>query len=193
MHGEIKATPKNGQEKLSNGLDKLVYSLLDFWRWSLSDLMTNATRGILAEFIVATALGIDLSTPRTEWDVYDLITKSGLKIEVKSSAYIQSWAQAKYSDISFSIKPTKAWDENTRMYTGESKRRADVYVFCHLKHKDQKTIDPLKMEQWDFFVVPTKVLDIHFGRKNRLSLSALKGLVNSLPYHLLAEKIEAEN
>jgi hypothetical protein len=31
-----------------------------------------------------------------------------------------------------------------------------VYVFCHLKHKDQHTIDPLKLEQWDFYVLLIK-------------------------------------
>ena len=66
--------------------------LKHFWEWSASDLMSNATRGILAEFLVAAAIG-QSGGVRSEWDAYDLQTTSGLKLEVKSSAYLQSWRQ----------------------------------------------------------------------------------------------------
>ena len=46
---------KTGDEKLTSGEKELDFSLLDFWRWSVSDILSNATRGILAEFIVAKA------------------------------------------------------------------------------------------------------------------------------------------
>ena len=36
------------------GLDATV---ADFWRWAFSDLRDNTTRGILAEFLVAKAVG----------------------------------------------------------------------------------------------------------------------------------------
>ena len=54
--------------------------------------MDNTARGTLAEFLVAAALGL-LDTPRLEWDSYDLKTRTGVTIEVKSAAYIQSWKQ----------------------------------------------------------------------------------------------------
>lgn len=73
----------------------LPHTLLDFWKWNSSDLLSNATRGRLAEFIVATATGVDLNKPREEWVTYDLTTPEGIKIEVKSSAYIQTWEQTK--------------------------------------------------------------------------------------------------
>ena len=56
-------------------------TLLDFWSWSASDLVSNATRGRLAEFIVANALGVE-SGIREEWAAYDLATATGIKIEV---------------------------------------------------------------------------------------------------------------
>jgi len=43
----------------------------------------------LAEYLVATVLGLNQGV-RNEWDAYDLETEAGLKIEVKSAAYIQS-------------------------------------------------------------------------------------------------------
>lgn len=100
-----------------------------FWRWAYSDFLSNALRGVLAEFIVAQALGGD-SRPRTEWDAYDLITKDGLKIEVKSSAYLQSWQQHRPSTIRFDIGLKRGWDAATNVYASEAGRAADVYVFC---------------------------------------------------------------
>jgi len=42
---EIKATVKSGSEPLSYHHQKLNFTLLDFWRWSVSDILSNATRG----------------------------------------------------------------------------------------------------------------------------------------------------
>lgn len=42
----------------------LPASIKDFWAWSMSRLIADGPRGDLAEFIVNTALGIDMS--RTE-------------------------------------------------------------------------------------------------------------------------------
>jgi hypothetical protein len=66
---------KAGRETFrENGRD-LGPTLLDFWRWSLSDLVSNATRGLIAEFIVANALGISTTDRvRDEWGAFDLQT-----------------------------------------------------------------------------------------------------------------------
>lgn len=39
----------------------LAANVLGFWQWSSSDLLMNTMRGMLAEYIVALACGIDLS------------------------------------------------------------------------------------------------------------------------------------
>ena len=91
---------KTGSEPFHNNGTKLSFSLLDFWQWYASDLLNNSTRGILAEYLVTKA--IDSSDkPRKEWDTYDVLTKEGLKIEVKSASYIQSWDQKDFSKIAF--------------------------------------------------------------------------------------------
>lgn len=144
--------------------------------------MSNATRGRFAEFVVGTAIGLNPLNLRDEWDAYDLTTEDGVKIEVKSAAYIQSWNQKSFSKISFSIKPTKYWDAETNMHRGDSKRHADLYVFCLLKHKDQHTIDPLKMEQWDFYVLPTFCLDNYERSNSSITLNSLKKLSEPVTY-----------
>ena len=105
---QIALTQKTGEEALTNNGFKTPYNLLDFWRWSVSDILSNATRGRLAEFIVGTAMNINNEIVRKEWDAYDLKTKDGIKIEVKSSSYIQTWSQKKFSNIIFSIKSSRA-------------------------------------------------------------------------------------
>lgn len=80
--------------------DRLLdFDVYGFWRWRCSDLVSNATRGVLAEYIVAKALGVAEGV-REEWASYDLTTPGGTRIEVKSAAYIQSWHQETFSDIS---------------------------------------------------------------------------------------------
>jgi hypothetical protein len=112
---------------------------------------------------------------RYEWDAYDLNMRGGLKIEVKSSSYWQSWDQNGLSKISFGIQPTRAW-ESTNKRGRKCRRQADVYVFCVLAHKEEKNLDPLNMDQWDFYVLPTKVLDDELGEQKTLALGSLLSL-----------------
>jgi hypothetical protein len=76
---------KSGTERFHRNGAQLGFDLLSFWQWSSSDLVNNVLRGRLAEYIVAQDLGVAGGT-RTEWDAYDLQTKSGIKVEVKSAA-----------------------------------------------------------------------------------------------------------
>jgi len=185
---QIKATPKTGQEAISNNGVDTRYTLMDFWRWSVSDILSNATRGRFAEFIVGTAVGLDPKNLRDEWDAYDLTADNGIKIEVKSAAYIQSWYQKKLSTISFSIRPARYWDAETNI-EGETKRHADVYVFCHLKHQDKETIDPLQMEQWDFYILPTYRLDNYKRSQSSITINSLKKLTEPRKYSELRDEI----
>ena len=140
----------------------------EFLAWAYGDLLTNTTRGALAEYIVATALGLD-ETKRREWDQYDL--KMGdVGIEVKSAAYVQSWEQTGPSVISFDIGPTTGWDAGTNTYAATPGRSADVYVFCLLNGTDPQQVNPLDVEQWTFYVLPTSVLNrkVPFQRTIRL-------------------------
>lgn len=144
----------------------------------MSGLVDNTTRGVLAEFIVARAVGAPTVGARDPWATFDLETPEGVKIEVKSSSYVQSWAQDRLSDINFGIAPSYAWDPEIGDFEGEPKRHADVYVFALLAHKNQSTIDPMDLDQWEFYVLPTAVLDKDFGSQKRITLKALKELTS---------------
>jgi hypothetical protein len=164
----------SGTEELHDDGAGVGTTVLDFWRWSGSNLVSNAFRGGLAEFIVASALGA-ADDVRGEWEAWDLLTKDGLRVEIKASAYIQSWAQKRLSTPRFSIGRAIAWDPETDTWGNETKRHADVYVFCLHAHKEQESLDPLDLSQWRFFVLSTAVLD-GLGDQKSLGLGTLRKL-----------------
>lgn len=180
---------KSGSECLKNEGKELNYSLLDFWRWSVSDILSNATRGRFAEFVVATACGINIHNVRDEWSAYDLTTPENIKIEVKSAAYIQSWHQKAYSAISFSTRPAREWDVVTNKFSLTSRRHADIYVFCLLIHMDKSTIDPLNMDQWEFYVVLTTELNNYTRSRYSIGLKSLQMLTSAISYNDLHRAI----
>ena len=179
-----------------NGTEPIIGTehlrLKHFWEWSASDLMSNATRGILAEFLVAAAIGKSDGV-RSEWDAFDLQTTSGLKLEVKSSAYLQSWYQRDLSKITFSIPPTRAWNAETNRYALKAQRQADVYVFALLHHKEQDTINPLDLSQWTFFVVSRKRLECVGPKRKSVGLAQLLKIRPRVSaFHELPAAIERE-
>lgn len=187
---KIHASLKSGSETLSHEGKPLPYDLINFWRWSVSDLLSNATRGRFAEYVVATATGVDLQLPRDEWAAFDLITPDGIKIEVKSSAYIQSWHQKELSKISFSTKAAYVWDSETNTQATVASRSADVYVFCLLHHDNKQTCDPLNLDHWEFYVVATKDLNSYTRSVSSITLNSLKKLTRTISYDQLSEEVK---
>ena len=159
---------KTGEEAIS-GTD---CTLLDFWQWAYSSVMDNTERGIFAEWLVARALGADRGV-RTEWDKYDICTAEGIRVEVKSSGYLQTWSQKHLSRIVFSIPKTHGWNGEEAVFDPESKRQSDIYVFCVHHHRMKDTVNPLDVTQWSFYVLPTRQLDRILGNQRTISLSGL--------------------
>lgn len=188
--GRVVTTKKTGNEPFTFNDKDLPINVLSFWQWSNSELLGNALRGVLAEYIVASALDC-LDSLRVEWDAYDLLTQTDIKVEVKSSSYLQSWQQTDYSKISFDIKPTQLFG---KVDNNPLKRQANVYVFCLLAHKDKATVDPLDLNQWEFYVVRTATLDKDLGNQKTLSLSRLKKVEHKkVNYAELRQAVETAN
>ena len=189
--GPLRVTPRRPNDPFHASGKLLGFVLEDFWKWSVSDLVSNATRGIVAEFIVAKALGISTAGVRDEWAPYDLTTQSGLKVEVKSAAYLQSWNQKQLSPIQFTVRKTAPWNSETYAVIEEPKRQADVYVFAILAHKNKSTIDPLDVTQWAFYVLPTSVLDARTRSQHSITLNTLGKLTKGpVDYFHLREAVE---
>ncbi|MEM9568169.1 MAG: hypothetical protein AAF974_07655 [Cyanobacteria bacterium P01_E01_bin.34] len=170
--GAIEAERKTGSEPFCSQSSSIGFDLLSFWQWSSSDLIGNALRGVLAEYIVALALGCG-SGVRREWDSYDLTSPLGIKVEVKSAAYIQSWSQTELSSIQFGIQPTRSWNAEANSYSSARQRHADVYVFCIMTCRDKLNADPLNLDNWDFYCMSTAVLNSTVGPQKTIRLSRL--------------------
>lgn len=171
--GEVYQVPvRTGDESVAEGA-----TLRDFWRWMGSDLVSNTTRGVFAEFLVAHALEA-ADGVREEWAPYDVATREtrAIKIEVKTSACLQYWSQKARSVPRFDVAPKKAWDPATGRYSGELGRWSDVYVFCFHHHEDKATLEPLDLSQWTFFVLSSRVLDARAGGRKSIGLNGLKEL-----------------
>lgn len=126
-------------------------TVLDFWRWAFSDLRVNVARGVYAEWLVGRALGC-VEAVRREWDEFDLVTPDGIRVEVKSAAYLQAWEQPTHSTIRFSRLSGQPNDEDQGTARAVREYRADVFVFAVLATRDHDLLDPLDVSQWQFWV-----------------------------------------
>lgn len=168
-------TRQTGREPFTFKGENTGDQLLSFWQWSSSNLLDNALRGVLAEYIVGTALNATDGV-RVEWDAYDFHIPDGPRVEVKSSAYLQTWKQKAYSTISFDIAPKRTYDYETNAYSSDSLRNADVYVFCLFTHRELASANPLQLDQWEFYCINSSRLNDELGPQKRLSLSRLLAL-----------------
>lgn len=159
-------TSLRGAEPLFDGC------VSDFWRWALGDLRMNNARGWFAEYLVAQAVG-DPRPGRTEWGSHDVESAEGVKIEVKTSGYWQSWAQRAPSSITFQGLRSRKWSPETG-YEPEPTIVADVFVFAVQAAPTAELYDPLDLSQWDFYVLPSSVIREQLGKS--VGLARLKSL-----------------
>jgi hypothetical protein len=184
----IKPTPvalRTGDEPFQ-GMDATVR---DFWAWATSDLRDDTTRGILAEFIVAKALRVPTEIPRISWSNFDLTTPSDVTVEVKSSAYLQSWEQKKLSQPQFGGLSARTWDAETG-FGPEPEVRAQVFVFALQTCKDPEKYNALDVGQWEFYVDSGEAIRKRGSRS--VSLPTLDRFAKGpLKYSELARAVQA--
>lgn len=149
------------------------YSISDCLHYAFGDLLSNTTRGAVAEFIVAKALDLNTDFPRRDWESYDLIY-NGKRIEVKASSYLQSWNidNDRISKISFSIRRAGEYNAESGKYS-EKQHNSDIYIFCVLTESDWVKLDVSDLSQWRFYAVPTRLIDSVCGNQSSISLSSL--------------------
>ena len=174
--------PLQGGEAI-RGTDATV---LDFWRFALPDLRMNNARGYLGEFLVARAVGA--TAARTEWDAFDVLAPDGTRIEVKTSAHLQAWEQARLSAIRFSGLRSRGWAPGAG-YDADKTYHADVYVFCVITALEHDRYDPLDVNLWQFYVLLRGALAL-LG-VSTLSLGKLAQLTGVTSYSGLASAIAA--
>lgn len=143
----VPARPLTGAEHFE-GIEATVGQ---FWAWGFSDLRDNTLRGVLAEFLVARTVGSDQQL-RVAWDNYDVLSPSGIRIEIKSAGYLQSWSQRTHSRPVFGRLTGRSFDPDTNEFSSEREVRADVFVFAIQTCMDHAAYDVLDIRQWEFWV-----------------------------------------
>lgn len=180
----------NGKESFEFNGQLLDFNLSDFWSFHYSGIYN--LYGEIAEFIVARALGITHSQNEAYWALWD-ITYRSIRIEVKATGYYHLWNE--YSSISkqrtFSIAKSHGSYDPKVAGNEEYRRQNDLYVFCLNKGKTRESAYPLKIDNWEFFVVPTHHLDLYCKNQKTISLGRILSLgFKPIQYDKLKEQID---
>lgn len=147
-------------------------TMANFFEWCYSDTAAPTVRSALAEYIVASALGVVGScvkryAPSRAGTIY----YQGYCLEIKSAAYIESNIPEFPGQILFKIQS----------------HTPDAYVFCVFKgiYADDS---PLNLDLWDFYIAHPNILNECHGKS--ISLSKLIS-IGPLPcnYNSLADAI----
>ena len=164
-------------------------SLADFWSWAYSYVLSNANRSVFAEFMVGVALGV-VDTPRVEWDAVDFRYR-GFGVEVKSSAYVQSWAQTGPSKIIFGIGKKRSWDASTNRSSRAPVRASDVYVFCVYTERNRRQGNVVDTGAWEFYVVATSAIEDEFRDQKTVGLSRIRKISSAVSYTRLRSAVDS--
>jgi hypothetical protein len=150
-------------------------------------VLMNTFRAVVAEVIVARALGDRWVHCAADYHPYDFERDDGVAVEVKQSAALQSWTK----DRAGATKSRFDIAERTGRYVDEvwvsgRRRYADIYIFAHHPRTDRHT-DHRRPEQWDFYVVPSCALPAQAN----LGLSRLTQLASRTSFVDLASKVNS--
>ena len=166
----------------SNG-ESIGLTMLDFWKYQYSNIFD--LQESIAEFIVGKALEFTEPCNRNGWPLYDIFYRN-TRIEIKETGYYYSWQK------NGKISQQRTFGISTSY--GEDKikaRQNDIYIFCLNTGTNAEESNPLEMDNWEFYVVPTSVINkvaesqktISLGRVIKLApatrYSELKGIVDS--------------
>lgn len=148
-------------------------------------LVTNSLRGLLVEAMIAEVLEPHWNWCGADWSSWDFERGDGLRLEVKQSAYLQTWAPPAHGRISTSFdirERTGHWEG--AVFIEERGRAADVYVFAYHGEQDA-TADHREPSQWLFHVVPAPALPA----TQRISLKAVQCLHPGVGLEYLADTL----
>ena len=139
--------------------------MLDFWRWAFSDLLEDTLKGLYAEWLVGHLLGLPMNRGgRFDYGNFDLRSSGGLRVEVKSSAYWQSWKLRNPDGSPKTSHEIDRWrpTEKKRIVFGGLRAKdavdrtnttigykSDFYVFAFQSEQDLDRWDALNLDQWE--------------------------------------------
>ena len=156
-------------------------------------LIENSYRGAYVECLIEIALGEPWTLTRS-WASWDLEhPTSGARIEIKSSARLQTWTAHAPPQAArppqFDIPPHAGYYANGDADWVDTApiRHADLYIFAWHDQADPDTADHHNPDQWQFFVVPEPQLPP--GQKS-IGLNPLRKLAAPCAYDQLSASVD---
>lgn len=178
----------NGKEKFVSQNKELEFGMLEFWCSKFSNIYN--IQEYIAEFLVEQALGIEKSHNTEYWTLFDILYKD-YRIEIKETGYYHPWNEnGKISEMRrFGI--TKA---NSKYEDKESnniyERQNDIYVFCLNIGKTKETSNPLNIDNWEFYIVPTKTINEVCKNNKSIGLNKVQKIATKVNYFEIKEYID---
>lgn len=154
-------------------------TILEFWRWHFSEIYDLQSK--FAEYIVGKALGLTEAQNVGDWTLFDMIYR-GKRIEVKETSYYHAWQtdeEPKSKQRVFGI--TKAYDDYKKS-NSPFRRQNDIYIFCLNIGETKEASNPLELNNWQFYVIPTEIINEECGDAKSISLSKVEKLAKKIKY-----------
>lgn len=164
-----------GQEQFTFDGESIGFSVFDFWAFQHSNIWDVQEE--IAEFIVAKALGQDKPYNKNGWTLWDMNYRAK-RIEVKETGYYHSWRTDGKVSQQRTFGITKAYSRY-KDNTSEFKRQNDIYIFCLNLGETKEASNPLVLENWRFWVVPTSTINRLCGDNKTISLGRVKTITGS--------------
>jgi hypothetical protein len=163
-------------------------TLLDFWQWAFGDICDDDLKGYFAEWMVCRLIGLP-QPRRVSWADSDLITPKGTRIEVKASAYWQSWKLVNEDGSRKPIPPAVDAAKTRISFRGlmsgpsvspvseprVARFKSVIYVFCLHAQTDATAWDAWQLSHWQFHVLTLVQLQ-HDGVGSSISLARVRKL-----------------
>lgn len=164
----------NGKESFMLDGQPAGFSVIDFWKFQFSNIWDMQDQ--IAEFIVAHVLGQTEPYNKNGWTLWD-INYRGRRIEVKETAYYHSWRRDGMVSAQRTFSISKAYSRY-KDSTSDLKRQSDIYVFCLNTGETKESSNPLDLDNWRFWVVPTETINQACGDNKTITLGRLQKLTD---------------
>lgn len=177
-----------GEEKFILNNKQLNFGILDFWKYKYSNVYNM--QEVIAEFMIERALEVEKSYNTDSWTLFDILYRNK-RIEIKQTSYFHPWNEnGKISKQRiFGITMANSNYENPNI-ENKFERQNDVYVFCLNTGKTKETAYPLDISNWEFYVVPTKIINNLCGTNKTISLGKVRDIAKKVEYQNIKKYID---
>lgn len=178
-----------GNEPFTLNGQETDLTMLEYWRWHYSEIFD--LQDTIAEYIVGKALGFNEAQNVGHWTLFDMLYR-GCRIEVKETSYYHAWQKEgdKISHVRVFGIPKANSEYDYPDEPNRFERQNDIYVFCLNTGENRKDSNPLQLEHWEFYVVPTRVINEQCGDGKSVSLSRIRKMVEMVSYDRLRSTID---